>query len=1111
MPSPEEYTVGWICAVTPELVAAKAVLDEEYGDPDHIPVNDNNNYTLGRIGKHHVVVAVMAHWQYGIANAAVAARDMVHSFPNVRIGLMVGIGGGAPSKKHDIRLGDVVVTSPGYSNGGVFQYDYGVTVQNGTFETTGFLNQPPLFVLSAISALKADYETHGHDIEKTIDSILQKNIRLQRKYRRPDASTDVLYESAFEHVGDDDSSCTVMCNGDTSNIVPRVERTEYDDNPTIHYGLIASGSQLVKNALLRDKLAAEKEVLCFEMEAAGLMNHFPCLVVRGICDYSDTHKNATWQRYAAMAAAAYVKDLLNKIAPNKVEAERNLREVFYELGEKMDDIKLGIENIQGDNHFAKLHAWLSPPDPSTNYSRALEYRHSGTGKWFLESRQYSSWKRKRNSFLWLNGKSGCGKTILASTIIEELQELEQRSVRPRRSVHSRRGVQSRRGVYSPRLLYFYFDFIDTKKQSLEFALRSLAIQLYCKVEKARSPLDSLYSDHRDRSRPATQLLQKTLNNMIKQAGSLWIIIDALDECVTRRESHSGKLFPWIESLRKAEMNVHLLVTSRPEQDIASNIRNWARNTEIVLLQGIAINEDIRTYIGARLSEGEMQRWRSELEVEQYIKNTLEKKADGMFRWVACQLDALESCLDPVDVQNALGSLPETLGETYLRILNDVPARYEQKTTRILQFLTYSSRPLQIEELVDAIAVQPTSRPRFDQRNRMPIPEEITRYCSGLVTTTRVEKYGSDHYRYHLRRDSDTEITIIQLAHSSVKEFLISDSNRLKGFSGNAARAMITEVCLSYLLHLGQEKSSKSTYQRIEGYPLANYAAQEWTSHAAAIEASSDPKMGVVAEFFESEDTMRLCNNIYPSRRWLDRLMDPLMFAVYYGLIYSAERLIKNGADVNANRNLDGALVAAAKKGYESIAKELLEKDMCDPLYTAVKRSHQNIVSILISKGADINRKGWNGDSLLHVAVRSGDKEMARFLIDSGIDVNMTDRENATALSVAADRRDKILVKLLLEQGVAVNPIENIKAENQYPPLHMAALRDSANLVRLLINYGADVNAQATWRLETPLFMAVRNGNKNIFKLLVDNGANVNARNKYDETPLQVAASRSRTG
>jgi len=101
-----------------------------------------------------------------------------------------------------------------------------------------------------------------------------------------------------------------------------------EDNPAIYYGLIASGNQLMKDALIQDTLAKEKEVLCFKMEAAGLMNHFPCLVIRGICDYADSHKNKEWQGYAAMAAAAYAKDLLYRIAPSRVVAERKITDIL---------------------------------------------------------------------------------------------------------------------------------------------------------------------------------------------------------------------------------------------------------------------------------------------------------------------------------------------------------------------------------------------------------------------------------------------------------------------------------------------------------------------------------------------------------------------------------------------------------------------------------------------------------------------------------------------------------------------------------------------------------------------------------------------------------------
>ncbi len=291
MSEPEIYTIGWICALHTESVGAQAFLDEKHDPIDAIALHDSNNYLLGRVGLHNVVISVMPHGQPGLANAAVVAKDLVRTFPSVRIVLMVGIGGGVPTR-HDIRLGDIVVSSAGYNTGGVLQYDYGHAVQEKSFRTTGHLNQPPTVVQTAINGLRAAHDLDGHGISGAIETVLRKRPRLRKNYQRPDAASDRLYKAAFTHVGEESLCCAEVCGNDRVTLVPRHQRSEEEDNPAIHYGLIASANTLMKDALVRDKLSAEKDVLCFEMEAAGLMNHFPCLVIRGISGYSDTHNTA---------------------------------------------------------------------------------------------------------------------------------------------------------------------------------------------------------------------------------------------------------------------------------------------------------------------------------------------------------------------------------------------------------------------------------------------------------------------------------------------------------------------------------------------------------------------------------------------------------------------------------------------------------------------------------------------------------------------------------------------------------------------------------------------------------------------------------------------------
>jgi nucleoside phosphorylase len=320
MSNPANYTVGWICALREEYIAAQEFLDEEHENPSWVSHNDDNNYALGRMYDHNVVIAVLPDGEYGTASAANVATNMRNTFHNVKIGLMVGIGGGVPSERHDVRLGDVVVSASRDGAGGVFQYDFGKSIQGQGFQHTRFLNQAPPILRAAITGIQTQYERKGHRIEEAICSILDTNKKLHRgKYGRPEPTTDMLFQPNVVHR----TTCgAASCAHDTSNLVPRRERTEDEDNPTIHYGLIASSNQLMKDALIRDRLAADKDVLCFEMEAAGLMNTFPCLVIRGICDYSDSHKNKEWQGYAAMVAAAYAKDLLQRIPLNKIEADR---------------------------------------------------------------------------------------------------------------------------------------------------------------------------------------------------------------------------------------------------------------------------------------------------------------------------------------------------------------------------------------------------------------------------------------------------------------------------------------------------------------------------------------------------------------------------------------------------------------------------------------------------------------------------------------------------------------------------------------------------------------------------------------------------------------------
>ncbi|KAI6777614.1 uncharacterized protein J7T54_004001 [Emericellopsis cladophorae] len=171
MSDPKRYTVGWLSAISTESVAAQQFLDERHDPPEYTAPHDNNVYVLGRMGRHNVVMASLPDGESGTTTAVTVARDMLHSFPNIRVGLLVGIGGGAPSRKSDVRLGDIVVSSRSgeHKQDGVFRYDYGKSIQGQEFQHTQLLDQPPMLLRIAVGALKTRYEADGHDLKDQVE------------------------------------------------------------------------------------------------------------------------------------------------------------------------------------------------------------------------------------------------------------------------------------------------------------------------------------------------------------------------------------------------------------------------------------------------------------------------------------------------------------------------------------------------------------------------------------------------------------------------------------------------------------------------------------------------------------------------------------------------------------------------------------------------------------------------------------------------------------------------------------------------------------------------------------------------------------------------------
>ena len=323
-----DYLIGWICILPSEYYEAIKMFDETY-ETAHIVRGrgDKNSYDLGRIGEHRVVMNCPAAGTCGQIHATRIASDMKSTFPAIRFVLLVGIGGGSP-RKHDVRLGDVVLGTK------VIPYRKGKETDTG-FMITGHIGVPPPVLQAAITRLGSQLQ-RGLNLQKTIESLgrLGPNAILRPKQ-------DNLYKREYFHGSDCD-----CLNSEAQAFGAISHRScRQGDLVQTHQGIVGSADQVMKTAQHRDEYAGRYDIICYEMEAIGVMETTSCLTIRGISDYSDGHKNDDWHSYASLAAAVCSKELLKIIPAQSVlqcpmeitqeELERTVRGAVHQVSSTM--------------------------------------------------------------------------------------------------------------------------------------------------------------------------------------------------------------------------------------------------------------------------------------------------------------------------------------------------------------------------------------------------------------------------------------------------------------------------------------------------------------------------------------------------------------------------------------------------------------------------------------------------------------------------------------------------------------------------------------------------------------------------------------------------------
>ncbi|KAF6527446.1 hypothetical protein HZS61_010490 [Fusarium oxysporum f. sp. conglutinans] len=1035
MSNPQKYTVGWICAVTTEFVAARAFFDEKHDQLETIADNDNNNYALGRIGKHNVVMAVLPKSEYGTTSAATVARDMLRSFPNIRFGLMVGIGGGAPSAKHDIRLGDVIVSTRGSGKGGVFQYDYGKAIQEHAFVTTGSLNQPPQLLLTALSGLEAEYELEGHQLNAHVDRALEQWPRLRQKYSRPPSDSDRLYRSDIVHP-DSSDGCADVCSNDPACLVDRKERGEQEDDPAIHYGLIASANQLMKDAFARDKLAASMDVLCFEMEAAGLMNHFPCLVIRGICDYSDSHKNKEWQGFAAMMAAAYAKDLLRQIPPGKVEAEKPISEAVN------TDICAYVEaTLEQKPDFADKK--LSPS--------ILEEMHDKIGN------------GADGMFRW----AACQLETLARCLTLAAIEKALKSLPNNLNETYYRMLEDIPSEYRHDALRLLQFLVHTKRPlTLVEAVEVIATEI----------------NQEPRGFTVKRRLFQAVD-ILRYCPSLVIIAKVTKYAGTVEELHLAHFSVKEYLLEQAQFNLENASIAISKTcltyltDIGgsdSTIRRdfpmarYAAESWMDYAVSAETSEDtIRITVGFLRDKTTFQRWCRLYQADRWWADEPgPPRAPTLY--YAC-LSGLAGAARDLAIEGADVNAP---GGEYG---NALQAASFKGNLKVVQLLLDKGADVNAPGGAYGNALQAASH-----NGNLGIVQLLL--DKGADVKAQGGEYGNALYAALYGGN----VKVVQLLLDKG-----ADMNAQGGAFGNALQAASHEDNLGIVQLLLDKGADVNAQGGEHGNALqaasykgnreivhlllnkgANVNAQGGYHGNALYAASHEDNLGIVQLLLDKGADVNAQGGEYGNA---------LQAASYKGNREIVQLLLNKGANVNAQGGYHGnALYAASHEDNLGIVQLLLDKGADvnaqggkygNALQAASFKGNLEVVQLLLDKGADVNAQGGYYGNALYAALINGNLGIVQLLLDKGADVNAQGSHHGNALYAASYKGNREIVQLLLNKGADINA-----QGGRYGNAIQAALfRGNLEVVQLLLDKGADSDVQT-------LQAALHGGNTEIVQL-----------------------------
>ncbi|KAG9757454.1 purine and uridine phosphorylase, partial [Aureobasidium melanogenum] len=1166
----DDFEVAIICALPREADAMLRLFDQNY-DEHGIRYGkqegDMNAYSTGRIGQHHIVLAHMP--GMGPTRAANVATGLRLSFRNIRLALVVGVCGAAPLEK-PIILGDVIISNL------VVEFDFGKRYPD-RFEK----KRDPKDTLSRpnteIRALLNKLETLSvrQRMEKTI---LQNLTRLQEKIHTasyPGAEHDRLFVATCRHMHRQETpshGCRTCANAQLTNDPICDEALESDcdalgcnglvvlensargarlasENPAplVHIGTIGSANMVMKSGEHRDAIARENNIIAFEMEGSGVWDNLPCIVIKGVCDYADSHKNKKWQDYAAATAASAAKAFLEYWTPSQhnIISGRSSRKRRLSCNSE-DDLSAsnGARRMPRPERQNTVVSALpltdhtstgsQPPSASVNPDvrkirldalafeqldarhDTIKNAHAATCEWLLSKSEYLDWQSEdkvpeHHGFLWIKGKPGAGK----STIMKFAY------------------TNAKKKVGGPVVISYFF---NARGESLEKSTigmyRSLLFQLLSYIARLQEVLDSREAVNLQAMSPdswTVESLQLLFRQAIEKLDDqhLTCYVDALDEC-ENNVNQVREMVRFFEELGECALrdNIRFLVcfSSRHYPHITIH-----RSIELVLEVEAGHSEDITKYIRSRLRVG------SGKLVDQ-VKIDVQNKSRGIFLWVVLVVPILQKAFDD-GLVHALGKCLKDIPDDLDKLFQDILTRDTEHMDNLklcLKWILYAERPLSPEELYFAIRSTSSSAPAtaWDPENLK--IEYIKRFIlsssKGLADATK------------------SKSPTIQFIHESVRDFLLKESgSALQADIGLASPGLVHDFlkhsCQRYLISIPSslvgittDNDKESCRQNEANFPFLRYSIHNVFKHAESAVSLGVSQKRFLEVFplshfiFLHDSTEKYGIRHYGSETSLlyilternlfhlfqievcrsqsindkgGRYNFPIIAAAVAGNQYMLELLFRYGADRSAScKEYKHALFAAIDKLHTPAVAMLIAYGAVPAAFDTtlerlirqtVQKREIVMMELLLVNAPLFPLLAELSESLVEMAIKNGDQRMLRLFLESGVITKDHHDQLVHALYWALYRGDEALVHMFIELGADVN-----LACVHGTPLDTASRHGHETVVRLLIEAGADVNALHL--NSTALYSATVSGQQKVVSILLEHGADVNK-----ACPLAAAA------